>query len=127
MEISMIGIMLITLLTVILLYSVALLVFMIMDNIPNFQKLFDQWHQTELLRHHVYQYRLSSMLQYLGIPMEDYVTKLPVRAITQHIKRCRSCPNIQVCDRCLRDGEMTSNLDFCPNYSSLVGFGRIIS
>jgi hypothetical protein len=118
--------MIITLLALVLLYSMAALVFMIMDNRPKFHMLFDQWQHKELIRHNVYQCRLSNMVRYLGIDMESYIMKLPEREIRHHIMRCKTCPNIPACDRCLRDGEVTNNLDFCPNYSSLLGFSRTL-
>ncbi len=77
-------------------------------------------------RHTVSRYRLSKMLAYIGIKLDDYLTRIPPAAIQQHIINCNACPNIPACDRCLRDGEYISDMNFCPNYKSLMTYSRIM-
>lgn len=126
MEIEIFTIMLISLLALVLLYGMAAVVIMILDGSPKFKELFEYWHQKELIRHNVYQHRLSSMLRYLGINLDNYISKLSEAEIRHHIMRCKNCPNIPACDRFFHDGKTTSNLSFCPNYSSLLGISSII-
>jgi hypothetical protein len=127
MEIEIFTVMLMSLLALVLLYSMAAVVIMILDGSPKFHELFEYWHQKELIRHNVYQHRLSSMLRYLGIGMDNYITKLSEREIRHHIMRCKNCPNLSACDRFFHEGEMSGDLNFCPNYSSLLGISRTIS
>ncbi|WP_455210030.1 DUF6455 family protein [Kaarinaea lacus] len=127
MDISLLFITLITLLALVLLFSVAGLTYMMMDNTPQLKKVLEQRNCKEMLRHEVYRYRLSSMLRYLGIRMESYIMKLPEEEIRKHIIRCRTCPSISTCDRCLRDDETMSKMDFCPNYSSLLAYSKLIT
>ncbi len=76
--------------------------------------------------HVVSQYRLSKMLAFIGIKLDDYITRLPIAAIQQHVINCHNCPNIGICDRCLRDGEYVSDMNFCPNFQSLMMYSRIM-
>jgi hypothetical protein len=78
------------------------------------------------LRQSVLQFRLSKMLAFIGIRLDDYLTRIPQHAIQQHITNCDACPNIPTCDRCLRDGGFVSDMNFCPNYQSLMAFSRIM-
>jgi hypothetical protein len=82
--------------------------------------------QKEKYRHTVSKYRLSKMLAFIGIQLDDYLTRIPLLAIKQHIVNCKACPNIPTCDRCLRDGEYVTNMNFCPNYQSLMAYSRIM-
>jgi len=80
----------------------------------------------EAYRHTVSQYRLSKMLSFIGIRLDDYIIRIPHTAIENHITNCHACPNIPTCDRCLRDGEYVGDMNFCPNYQSLMAFSRIM-
>jgi hypothetical protein len=77
-------------------------------------------------RRAVRKYRLSKMLAFIGIHLDDYLTRIPHEAIRKHIISCKNCPNIPTCDRCLRDGEFISDMNFCPNYQSLMAYSRIM-
>ena len=126
MDISLLFITLITLLALVLLLSVAGLTFMIMDNTPKLNKELEQRKSKEILCLEVYRYRLSSMLRYLGIRMESYINNMPEGEIRKHIIRCKTCPSISTCDRCLRDEETINNMYFCPNYSALLAYRKNI-
>lgn len=67
----------------------------------------------------VKRYRLYRMLQFLGVNFSTYIKRLPVEEISQHIVRCRNCPNLPECDDCLRDGHAVKDMNFCPNYKRL--------
>ena len=74
----------------------------------------------------VSKYRLSKMLAFIGIQLDDYLTRIPLKVIKKHIINCKACPNIPTCDRCLRDGEYVNDMNFCPNYQSLMALSRIM-
>ena len=80
----------------------------------------------EQYRRIVCKYRLSKMLSFIGIKLDDYLTRIPLKAIKKHIINCKACPNIPTCDRCLRDGEYVNDMNFCPNYQSLMAFSRVM-
>ena len=82
--------------------------------------------QLDALRRVVSQYRLSKMLAYIGIKLDDYVTRIPTEEIRSHVKHCKSCPDVHICDRCLRDGQYVSDMHFCPNYDSLMSYSRVM-
>ena len=66
--------------------------------------------------------RLSKMLALLGIPFELYIKLVPIRDIERHVFNCRRCGRLDTCDKCLESGRCVENMQFCPNYSSLVTF-----
>lgn len=72
------------------------------------------------------QQRLSKMLAFLGIKLDDYVSHVPEQLVLQHIRNCKDCPNVRDCDACLRDGHYFVDLHFCPNYSSLTHCSRMM-
>jgi hypothetical protein len=82
--------------------------------------------QKEKYRRAVCKYRLSKMLGFIGIRLDDYLSIIPHEAIRKHIINCKNCPNIPTCDRCLRDGEYVNDMNFCPNYQSLMAYSRIM-
>jgi hypothetical protein len=110
----------IALLILILTFALAGLILLSLDKVPRIHKVLAHRQHRELLRHKVYQYRLASMLRYLGIPMDFYISNLPEDEIKKHIYRCDRCPNIETCDRCVRDGEKIKDMRFCPNYESII-------
>jgi len=116
---------LIILLGFVLIFSVAGLTLIIVDNAPKLNKVFELRRYKELLRHEVYRYRLSSMLRYLGIRIDNYIMNLPEEEIRKHLTRCRTCHNVPTCDRCLRNGETINNMNFCPNYPFLFAYSKI--
>ena len=122
MDISTLFIGFIALTTVILAFSLAGIIVLALDRAPRIHKVLADRQHRELLRHKVYQYRLASMLRYLGISMDYYIANLPKGEIRKHIYRCDKCPNIKTCDRCLRDDEEISDMHFCPNYNSLMAY-----
>lgn len=83
-------------------------------------------HRVAELRQSVLHYRLSKMLAFIGIQLDDYLTRIPHSAIQQHITNCAACPNIPTCDHCLRDGGFVADMNFCPNYHSLMAYSRIM-
>ena len=95
-----------------------------------YNKYKNQQQELRLLKqkfHHVVcKFRLSKMLAFIGIQLEDYLTRIPHDAIRKHIINCKNCPNIPTCDRCLRDGEYVTDMNFCPNYQSLMAYSRIM-
>ena len=109
------------LLTLGLLLTVALLIL-----IEEFIKRRKQRQQWQALQQAVMHYRLSKMLAFLGIDPGKYVRHIPEQVIAQHIARCHACPNIPDCDRCLRDGRFTPDMNFCPNFQSLMYYSRIM-
>ena len=77
-------------------------------------------HVSIQLKRRVSTLRLSKMLSYLHVDIDQYVTKIPVEDIHHHIKNCSHCRGLDVCDSCLRDGKIVHKMDFCPNYWSLI-------
>lgn len=73
------------------------------------------------------QFRLYKMLGFLGVNFGDYISKLSEEEILAHIENCGACQDIPACDRCLRDGQFVSNLDFCPNYKSLIECSKTLA
>ena len=80
----------------------------------------------QLLYNTVRQYRLSKMLSFIGVRLDDYIMRIPEYQIKKHIVRCRNCPNISTCDRCLHDGMHMSDMHFCPNYKSLMYYSKVM-
>ena len=115
-------------LTIILgLISVALLVLAGITQYQQYQKeQQDSLRLKENFRRAVCKYRLSKMLTFIGIKLDDYLVRIPYEAIRKHVINCKNCPNIPTCDRCLRDGEYVSDMNFCPNYQSLMAYSRIM-
>lgn len=72
------------------------------------------------LRDKLRQFRLSKMLAFLGVDSERYIRKLPKEDIHRHLETCSQCSNIPACDSHLRDGKPVTNMNFCPNYKSLI-------
>lgn len=66
--------------------------------------------------------RLFKMLQLLGIPFHLYMKLVPVRDIQRHVHNCRRCQELSTCDRCLELGHCVTDMEFCPNFTSLVTF-----
>ncbi|MGD8594533.1 MAG: DUF6455 family protein [Gammaproteobacteria bacterium] len=126
MDISLLFTTLILLLIFVLIFSVAGLAFMMLDDTPPLKEMLELKRRKEMLRHEIYHYRLSSMLRYMGIHIENYVMKLPEEQIRKHIIRCNTCQNLSTCDRCLRNGETIDNMSFCPNYDSLLAFSKTL-
>ena len=84
------------------------------------------YHRNAELRQSVLQFRLSKMLAFIGIRLDDYLSRIPHDAIQRHITNCAACPNIPTCDQCLRDGRFVRDMNFCPNYQSLMAYSRIM-
>lgn len=78
----------------------------------------------QALMRRISQLRLSKMLDYLGVPVERYVSRLPLSEIETHIYNCSHCQNLEACDHCLRDGHPVDDMHFCPNYDSLMAHSR---
>lgn len=74
----------------------------------------------------IVQYRLSKMLSFLGIKLNDYVNHVPEQIVLKHISKCIACQATRECDRCLRDGRFVADLKFCPNYRSLMHCSRMM-
>lgn len=68
--------------------------------------------------------RLHEMLDLLGIPLERYISSVPVRKIRAHVKSCRACVRISECDRCFRRGIPDENMNFCPNHTGLLAIKK---
>ena len=71
--------------------------------------------------------RLNKMLEFLGASLDAYVRHVPPQDIEHHILRCHGCKNIRQCDACLRDRQRVTDMHFCPNYDSLLRYGRQIA
>ncbi len=82
--------------------------------------------QLDALRRVVSQYRLSKMLAYIGIKLEDYVERIPPDEIRTQVSHCKACTELDICDRCLRDKHYVSNMHFCPNYNTLMSYSKIM-
>lgn len=89
-------------------------------------KSLESQNRRKSIRQTVTRYRLSKMLAYIGINIDDYINRLPDYAIYNHIARCKACPDIPTCDRCLHDGMVISNMNFCPNYQSLMKYSHLM-
>lgn len=74
--------------------------------------------------------RLNKMLVLLNIPLEQYLTTVPLKEVNRHVSACRACTQLGACDRCLQQGVPQKNMSFCPNHESLmqqrylIGMGR---
>jgi len=64
--------------------------------------------------------RFSKMLKFLGVDQSEYIKAIPDADINQQIHRCSHCKALDICDSCLRDGKWIVNLNFCPNYDSIL-------
>ena len=126
MEITTLFLLFVALLLLILLLAFSQSTILLLKRIPFINNKLKLRYKLECLRHTVYQYRLSKMLHYIGIRVEDFVKRLPERQVKKHIVRCRRCPNIDTCDQCLRDGKFVKDMHFCPNYKSLMSYSKIM-
>lgn len=66
--------------------------------------------------------RLFKMLAILGIPFDLYMKLVPIQDIERHVVNCRRCGQLEACDECLETRRCVANIQFCPNYASLVTF-----
>ena len=82
--------------------------------------------QQAAMKESVSRFRLTKMLSYVGIKLEDYVTNLPHEEINRHVSRCITCPDIPSCDYCFDEGQCTGDMNFCPNYDALVAYRRMM-
>ncbi len=109
------------------LVSVALSILVAINQYKEYQREHQELlREKEKFRRAVSKYRLSKMLTFIGIQLDDYLVRIPYEAIRKHIINCKNCPNIRTCDRCLRDGEYVADMNFCPNYQSLMAYSRIM-
>jgi len=64
--------------------------------------------------------RLNKMLAALGIDINSYLHSERVIDIEEHIDKCSSCENTDICDDQLDKGTiLASNIDYCNNEESL--------
>jgi hypothetical protein len=64
--------------------------------------------------------RLNKMLAALGIDTNSYLHSERVIDIEEHIDRCSSCENTEICDDQLAKGTIqANNIDYCNNEESL--------
>jgi rRNA maturation endonuclease Nob1 len=82
--------------------------------------------QHAAMQESVSKFRLTKMLAYVGIKLEDYVTNLPHEEINHHVKRCITCPDIPSCDYCFGEGKCTGDMKFCPNFDALVTYRKMM-
>jgi hypothetical protein len=101
-------------------------VVMFVNRFPALKKKAKDYQYKERLRRVVYRYRLSQMLHYIGIRVEDYVNRIPSPEVKKQIMACKRCTNIKTCDMCLRDGMFINDMHFCPNYKSLMTYSKIM-
>ena len=108
------------------LLGLALVVLLLLLLFPGY--LWQRTHNSlqQSLTRSVEQFRLSKMLAFLGIKIRDYVHHVPEQVIVQHIARCEACPNTRECDSCLRDGRFFADMNFCPNFRSLMHCSRMM-
>lgn len=83
--------------------------------------------QHEVLRQRVRKFRLYKMLLYLGVNFERYIKVLPREAILDHTRNCSACPNTPTCDKCIVDGKIINDMNFCPNYQSLIKYSPMLA
>ena len=126
MDITTLFLLFLALLLLILLLAFSQSTMLLLNRVPFVNNKFKRRYVLECLRHTVYQYRLSKMLHYIGIRVEDFVRRIPERQVKKHIVRCKRCPNTDTCDQCLRDGKFVSDMHFCPNYKSLMTYSKIM-
>ena len=64
--------------------------------------------------------RLNKMLAALGIDINNYLHTERVIDIEEHIDKCSSCQNTEICDDQLAKGTIQAdNIDYCNNVESL--------
>lgn len=126
MQLSTLYIFFLALLFLILLLGISVSMLRLTESLPAFKKAAKQRHNQEILRRLVYRYRLSQMLHFIGIRVEDYVSRIPSSDVKKQVLRCKKCPNLEICDECLRDGKFMSDMHFCPNYQSLMTYSRLM-
>ena len=124
MDITIVFLLLIAFLLFVLALAVSGLVFLWLKDIPLSKTSLVP--RKQLLYNMVRRYRLSKMLQFIGLKLEDYVKFIPEYQIKKHIVRCRRCPNIATCDLCLHDGRFVQDMHFCPNYKSLMEYSKVM-
>ena len=78
--------------------------------------------QHKILGQKIHQFRLYKMLLYLGVNFDHYIRGLPRETILNHASNCSVCPNTPTCDKCISGGKIISNMNFCPNYQSLIKY-----
>jgi len=83
--------------------------------------------QHEVLRQRVRQFRLYKMLLYLGVNFDRYIRVLPREAILNHTRNCSACPSTPTCDKCIVGGKIINDMNFCPNYQSLIKFSPTLA
>ncbi len=79
------------------------------------------------LTRRVRQLRLCKMLSYLGVELDEYARALPPYDTESHVRNCKGCEALETCDACLRDGKIVWDMNFCPNYGSLIKHSKTIA
>ena len=74
----------------------------------------------EVLLNRIKRLRFYKMLKFLGVDQSEYLEAVTAAEINQQINRCSHCNALEACDSCLRDGKWITNLNFCPNHTSIL-------
>ena len=85
-----------------------------------FPNIVDDAGQRARLRKAINTLRLGKMLALLKIPLDQYLTAVPLPIISRHVSACQACTELGTCNRCLQKGVLQKNMSFCPNYQSLL-------
>lgn len=111
--------------------SLSLVVIVIVINVmisylrlPN---VFEEADHRERLQGVITTLRLNKMLALLNIPLEQYLTAVPLNVVNRHVSACRACTELGACDRCLQKGVLQKDMSFCPNHKSLMKQRKILS
>ena len=80
----------------------------------------------EALLNRVKRFRFYKMLKFLGVEENEYLHAVPTADINQQIHRCSQCKTLDLCDSCLRDRRQVFDLNFCPNYRSILEHSDIV-
>ena len=102
------------------------LIMMKMNKKPSIFDIIKRVLQNETLVNRLSHTRLSRMLPYVGINMDDYLMDVPIIDVKRHVANCGKCKNTAVCDQFLQDREPVDDMSFCPNNTSLVLYNRVI-
>jgi hypothetical protein len=71
------------------------------------------------------QLRLHKMLGHLRVGAKEYLRRVPVEQVAEHMRNCAACRSTETCDALFRDRKLVSDMHFCPNYRSLTSLSAL--
>lgn len=92
------------------------------NSMPAMQGLFSRGYSRDRLKERVTNSRLGNMLTRMDIDLQYYLFSQPQSVIEKHLRNCKRCENVSLCDCYLDSKTIDDNIDFpfCENNDSIL-------